>query len=137
MFAGREPDLVFIAVLAVITIIVVSILYSGKKNTAKLEQILFRIPETDKCRLRESSFYEYGPNANFLTGTSYIYNVVPNTERMEVQLLYFQPIKREFVLDTVHMSREDFQKKNLQVGSCVMTLHNRAGEVSFKIKEIL
>ncbi len=137
MFAGRELDLVFIAVLAVITVIVVSVLYSGKKSTAKLEQILLRIPETDKCRLRASSFYEYGPNANFLIGTSYIYNVVPNTERMEVQLLYFQPIKKEFVLDAVHMSTEDFQKKNLQVGSCVTTLHNRAGEVAFKIKEIL
>lgn len=137
MFEGRELDIVFIAVLAVITVIVVSILYSGKKNTAKLEQILLGISETDKCRLRESPFYEYGPNANFLIGTSCIYNVVTNTERMEVQLLYFQPIKKEFALDTVHMSKEDFQKKNLQVGSCVATLHNRAGEVAFKIKEIL
>ncbi len=76
MFAGRELDLVFISVLAVITVIVVSVLYSGKKSTAKLEQILRCIPET-------------------------------------------------------------FQKKNLQVGSCVTTLHNRAGEVAFKIKEIL
>ena len=137
MFAGREPDLVFISVLALITVIVVRVLYVENKSTTKLEQILRCIPETEQCRIRDSQFYEYKPNANFLIGTSYMYNVVPNGDRMDVQLLYFHPRYSRFVLDTVHMSREDFQKKNLQVGSCVTTLHNRAGEVSFKIKEIL
>ena len=137
MFAGRELDIVFISVLAVITVIVVWVLYAEKKSTTKLEQILRCIPETDQCRIRESQFYEYKPNANFLIGTSYIYNVIPNADGMEVQLLYFHPRYRTFALDTVHMSKEDFQKKNLQVGSCVETLHNRASEVAFKIKEIL
>ena len=50
MFAGRELDLVFISVLALITVIVVRVLYVENKSTTKLEQILRCIPETEQSR---------------------------------------------------------------------------------------
>ena len=97
--------------------------------------------EAAKHGTSESQYHNYESNNNFIVGTSYIYNVIDEKERVKIMLLYHKtPCNKydtDFNIDEVYMSKEEFAAKKIKAGICVKTLHNTAPEVKFKIKEIL
>ena len=136
---GYIEGAIIFAFLFVVFIIFCIIL--GKRRRKKIEKILSQISDSNMQLLSNTNYEIYKHNSNFLVGTSYIYNISHEEKRVQLFLIYRRPSDRKndigYDLDTVYMSKEKFDEKKLQTGMCVKTLHNRALEVAFKIKEIL
>lgn len=122
-------------------LITIIILIENKRYKNRIEKIKSEIPENSMEKLKNSQYHNYESNNNFIVGTSYIYNVIDEKERIKIMLLYHKtPCNKydtDFNIDEVYMSKEEFAAKKIKAGICVKTLHNTAPEVRFKIKEIL
>lgn len=122
-------------------LITIIILIENKRYKNRIEKIKSEIPENSMEKLKNSQYHNYESNNNFIVGTSYIYNVIDEKERVKIMLLYHKtPCNKydtDFNIDEVYMSKEEFAAKKIKAGICVKTLHNTAPEVRFKIKEIL
>ena len=122
-------------------LITIIIVIENKRYKNRIEKIKSEIPENSMEKLKNSQYHNYESNNNFIVGTSYIYNVIDEKERVKIMLLYHKtPCNKydtDFNIDEVYMSKEEFAAKKIKAGICVKTLHNTAPEVKFKIKEIL
>ncbi|MCR5146495.1 MAG: hypothetical protein K6B70_04020 [Clostridia bacterium] len=135
---GYFEGAVIFAFLFIIFIIICAIL--AKKRRKKIANILSQISDSN-MQLLNTKYEIYEPNNNFLVGTSYIYDIAYEEQRVQLFLVYRRPSDRKkdigYDLDTVYMSNEKFEEKKFQTGMCVKTLHNRAVEAAYKVKEIL
>ena len=122
-------------------LLTIIIVIENKRYKNRIEKIKSEIPENSMEKLKNSQYHNYESNNNFIVGTSYIYNVIDEKERVKIMLLYHKtPCNKydtDFNIDEVYMSKEEFAAKKIKAGICVKTLHNTAPEVKFKIKEIL
>ena len=122
-------------------LITIIIVIENKRYKNRIEKIKSEIPENSMEKLKNSQYHNYESNNNFIVGTSYIYDVIDEKERVKIMLLYHKtPCNKydtDFNIDEVYMSKEEFAAKKIKAGICVKTLHNTAPEVKFKIKEIL
>ena len=122
-------------------LLTIIIVIENKRYKNRIEKIKSEIPENSMEKLKNSQYHNYESNNNFIVGTSYIYNVIDEKERVKIMLLYHKtPCNKydtDYNIDEVYMSKEEFAAKKIKAGICVKTLHNTAPEVKFKIKEIL
>ena len=122
-------------------LLTIIIVIENKRYKNRIEKIKSEIPENSMEKLKNSQYHNYESNNNFIVGTSYIYNVIDEKERVKIMLLYHKtPCNKydtDYNIDEVYMSKEEFAAKKIKAGICVKTLHNTAPEVRFKIKEIL
>ena len=122
-------------------LLTIIIVIENKRYKNRIEKIKSEIPENSMEKLKNSQYHNYESNNNFIVGTSYIYDVIDEKERVKIMLLYHKtPCNKydtDFNIDEVYMSKEEFAAKKIKAGICVKTLHNTAPEVKFKIKEIL
>ena len=134
-WTGIILGICFCGLLAIIIVI------ENNRYKNRIEKIKSEIPENSMEKLKNSQYHNYESNNNFIVGTSYIYNVIDEKERVKIMLLYHKtPCNKydtDFNIDEVYMSKEEFAAKKIKAGICVKTLHNTAPEVRFKIKEIL
>ena len=134
-WTGIILGICFCGLLAIIIVI------ENNRYKNRIEKIKSEIPENSMEKLKNSQYHNYESNNNFIVGTSYIYNVIDEKERVKIMLLYHKtPCNKydtDFNIDEVYMSKEEFAAKKIKAGICVKTLHNTAPEVKFKIKEIL
>ena len=117
------------------------IVIENNRYKNRIEKIKSEIPKNNMEKLKNSQYHNYESNNNFIVGTSYIYNVIDEKEKVKIMLLYNKTncnkYDTDFNIDEVYMSKEEFAAKKIKAGICVKTLHNTAPEVKFKIKEIL
>ena len=122
-------------------LITIIIVIENKRYKNRIEKIKSEIPKNNMEKLKNSQYHNYESNNNFIVGTSYIYDVIDEKERVKIMLLYHKtPCNKydtDFNIDEVYMSKEEFATKKIKAGICVKTLHNTSPEVRFKIKEIL
>ena len=134
-WTGIILGICFCGLLAIIIVI------ENNRYKNRIEKIKSEIPKNNMEKLKNSQYHNYESNNNFIVGTSYIYNVIDEKERVKIMLLYHKtPCNKydtDFNIDEVYMSKEEFTTKKIKAGICVKTLHNTAPEVKFKIKEIL
>lgn len=134
-WTGIILGICFCGLLAIIIVI------ENNRYKNRIEKIKSEIPENSMEKLKNSQYHNYESNNNFIVGTSYIYDVIDEKERVKIMLLYHKtPCNKydtDFNIDEVYMSKEEFAAKKIKAGICVKTLHNTAPEVKFKIKEIL
>lgn len=134
-FEGIIIGIIFCVLLVIVCVIASKIF--GKK----VKKIISRISDSNMQLINNTNYEIYEPNQNFLVGVSYIYDVVYEEQRIKLCLLYRRPSDRKnaigYDIDTIYMSKKEFEEKALQTGMCVKTLHNRAMEVGYKVKGIL
>ena len=134
-WTGIILGICFCGLLAIIIVI------ENNRYKNRIEKIKSEIPENSMEKLKNSQYHNYESNNNFIVGTSYIYDVIDEKERVKIMLLYHKtPCNKydtDYDIDEVYMSKEEFAAKKIKAGICVKTLHNTAPEVKFKIKEIL
>ncbi|MDD5934314.1 MAG: hypothetical protein PUC65_01925 [Clostridiales bacterium] len=129
-----EGLLIGLAVCGVITIIFV---LAGMKERRKISHIVEQLPKEDIEKLRLSQFLESHENANFLVGSSIIYDIVNRSNDVEINLVFYDYYYDMFKIDSVHITKEVYNKRDFKVGQMVETVHNRKSEVWLRVKEIL
>lgn len=109
----------------------------SKREAKAVNSIAERFSDEDLRKLVQPGFSDYEENANFLIGSSIIYEINENEASVEVHLLFYDSFYKKYQICSLLVDKETYRQKDLKVGQIVTTLHNKRREVWLKVRTIL
>lgn len=107
----------------------------------KIQSILNEMPEEIYYQLENANYEVCSDNANFMYGSSYIYEIIQKEGGVSVGVVYNRPTQNAKTLpntlDYVFLSQEEYESNQniVKEGVLVKTFHNRTN-MAYKICRI-
>lgn len=124
--SDNEEIIAILMACSVIALIIMLLFLLARKEKKKIIRILHSFPKEVTEKLQKSVFLDYKENFNFLVGTSLIYNINFESIRVKIYIVFYNSNDNMFKSDSFYLSRKDFEKKELQIGQFITTLHNKS-----------